>query len=331
MTDKKDLDKVLSDINKKFGSGSVYRFGDGDGKPTEYIPTGSLAIDQKLGGGVVRGRMMEFYGEFSSGKSTAALHVMAEAQKMGMEVAYVDGEHSFDPDYASQLGVDVDNMFYIAPYALEDSLEITRQLVEAGMFIVYDSTNSLPLRAETDDNDGIGSHHVGREGKIFSQACRMINPQLEKYGSTIIWISQLRANIGAMGYGSKHVIGRGNALKFYASTRIQFTRTGSGKSKGDKVSNIVKVVVTKNKKGIQFAETTVEIAYGMGYDKVGEIVDIAVDYNLVDKRGAWFKLIDTDGVILAKGQGKINFIIDLENNPEILEQLRSNVVEKMNE
>ena len=324
------LEETLKRINKKYGDGAIYKFGDGDGLPTVYIPTGSIGLDNILGGGIVQGRMVEIFGPESSGKSSTALHIMAEAQKMGMVCAYVDGEHSFDEKYAKAIGVNVDEMYYIEPFNLEDSLEITRELAEAGMFIIYDSTNSLPLRAETDDDSEIGSHHVGREGKIFSQACRMINPLLTKHNSTIIWLSQLRANIGGFGNAPKDVIGRGNALKFYVTTRINCRRTSSGKQQGKKISNIVKMVVVKNKKGIQFAETTVEILYGKGYNKVGEIVEIGVEHGLVDKRGAWFKYVDSDGVLLASGQGKINFEKDLISKPEMLERLRLSVVKAVN-
>ena len=326
-----ELKNALTKINKKFGDGTVYKFSDGDGLPTEYISTGSIALDDILDGGVIKGRMVEIFGPESSGKSTTALHIMAEAQRMGMKAAYVDGEHTFDPVYATEIGVNVDEMFYVEVDNLEDSLEITRQLAEAGMFIVYDSTNSLPLRAETDEDSNVGDHHVGREGKIFSQASRMINSLIAKHGATVIWLSQLRANIGGFGNAPKNVVGRGNALKYYVTTRISCRRTGSGKEQGRKVSNLVKLVVVKNKKGIQFAETNVEIVYGKGYNKTGEIIDIAVEHNLVKKAGAWFKLLDDDAVILASGQGKINFAADLEEKPEILEQLRLSVIEKMNE
>ena len=321
---KKALQTALSQIDKNFGKGTVMRLGDRPEMNVEAIPTGSLALDAALGiGGVPKGRIIEIYGPESSGKTTLALHILAEAQKRGGEVAFVDAEHALDPVYAAALGVDTDNLLVSQPDTGEQALEITDALVRSGAVdaVVVDSVAALTPRAEIEGE--MGDSHVGLQARLMSQALRKLAGTISKTNCVVIFINQLRMKIGVM-YGNPETTTGGNALKFYSSVRLDVRRVESIKEGGNIIGNKTRVKVVKNKVAPPFREAFFDIYYGQGISKWGELVDLAVQLDIVQKSGSWFSMGDE-----RIGQGKDSVKAYLQANPEIAEQVEAKVRENM--
>ena len=321
---KKALATALAQIEKSYGKGTVMRLGDKPEMNVEAIPTGSLALDAALGiGGVPKGRIIEIYGPESSGKTTLALHILAEAQKMGGEVAFVDAEHALDPVYAAALGVDIDNMLVSQPDTGEQALEITDALVRSGAVdaVVVDSVAALTPRAEIEGE--MGDAFVGLQARLMSQALRKLAGTINKTNCVVIFINQLRMKIGVM-YGNPETTTGGNALKFYSSVRLDVRRTESIKEGSNVVGNKTRVKVVKNKVAPPFKEAYFDIMYGQGISKWGELVDLAVEMDIVQKSGSWFSMGD-DRI----GQGKESVKTYLQANPEIAEQVEAQVRENL--
>ena len=317
---KKALQTALSQIDKNFGKGTVMRLGDRPEMNVEAIPTGSLALDAALGiGGVPKGRIIEIYGPESSGKTTLALHILAEAQKRGGEVAFVDAEHALDPVYAAALGVDTDNLLVSQPDTGEQALEITDALVRSGAVdaVVVDSVAALTPRAEIEGE--MGDSHVGLQARLMSQALRKLAGTIAKTNCVVIFINQLRMKIGVM-YGNPETTTGGNALKFYSSVRLDVRRVESIKEGGNIIGNKTRVKVVKNKVAPPFREAFFDIYYGQGISKWGELVDLAVQLDIVQKSGSWFSMGDE-----RIGQGKDSVKAYLQANPDIAEEVEAKV------
>ena len=321
---KKALQTALSQIDKSFGKGTVMRLGDRPEMNVEAIPTGSLALDAALGiGGVPKGRIIEIYGPESSGKTTLALHILAEAQKRGGEVAFVDAEHALDPVYAEALGVDIDNLLVSQPDTGEQALEITDALVRSGAIdaIVVDSVAALVPKQEIEGE--MGDTFVGLQARLMSQALRKLAGTIAKTNCVVIFINQLRMKIGVM-YGNPETTTGGNALKFYSSVRLDVRRVEAIKEGGNVVGNKTRVKVVKNKVAPPFKEAMFEIMYGQGISKWGELVDLAVQMDIIQKSGSWFSMGD-DRI----GQGANSVKDFLINNPEIAESVEAQVRENL--
>ena len=321
---KKALETALAQIEKTYGKGTVMRLGDRPEMSVDAIPTGSLALDAALGiGGVPKGRIIEIYGPESSGKTTLALHILAEAQKRGGEVAFVDAEHALDPDYAAALGGDIDSMLVSQPDTGEQALEIADALVRSGAVdaVVVDSVAALTPRAEIEGE--MGDSFVGLQARLMSQALRKLAGSISKTNCVVIFINQLRMKIGVM-YGNPETTTGGNALKFYASVRLDVRRVESIKNGTDVVGNRTRVKVVKNKVAPPFKEAMFDIMYGEGISKAGEILDMAVELELVQKSGSWFSM---DGERI--GQGRDNAKAFLLARPELLDALEEKVRENL--
>jgi len=317
---KKALQTAISQIEKNFGKGTVMRLGDRPEMNVEAIPTGSLALDAALGiGGVPKGRIIEIYGPESSGKTTLALHILAQAQKMGGEVAFVDAEHALDPVYAAALGVDTDNMLVSQPDTGEQALEITDALVRSGAVdaVVVDSVAALVPKQEIEGE--MGDTFVGLQARLMSQALRKLAGTIAKTNCVVIFINQLRMKIGVM-YGNPETTTGGNALKFYSSVRLDVRRVESIKEGGNVIGNKTRVKVVKNKVAPPFREAYFDIMYGEGISKWGELVDLAVQMDIVQKSGSWFSMGDE-----RIGQGKDSVKAYLQANPEIAEDVEAKV------
>ncbi len=317
---KKALDVALSQIEKQFGKGSVMKLGDFRAMEVEAISTGALSLDMALGiGGLPRGRIIEIYGPESSGKTTLALHVIAEAQKEGGEAAFIDAEHALDPVYAKKLGVDIDNLIVSQPDTGEQALEITESLVRSGALdvIVVDSVAALVPKAEIDGD--MGDSHMGLQARLMSQALRKLAGAINKTKTIIIFINQLREKIGVM-FGNPETTTGGRALKFYASVRLDIRKTELIKQDGDVVGNRVRVKVIKNKVAPPFREAEFDIMYGEGISKIGNIFDMAVNLDIIEKSGSWFSY---NGNRI--GQGRENVKKYLQDNPEVLEEVEKKV------
>ena len=321
---KKALQTALSQIDKNFGKGTVMRLGDKPEMNVEAIPTGSLALDAALGiGGVPKGRIIEIYGPESSGKTTLALHILAEAQKQGGEVAFVDAEHALDPVYAAALGVDIDNLLVSQPDTGEQALEITDALVRSGAVdaVVVDSVAALVPKQEIEGE--MGDTFVGLQARLMSQALRKLAGAVSKTGTIIIFINQLRMKIGVM-YGNPETTTGGNALKFYASVRLDVRRVESLKEGGNVIGNKTRVKVVKNKVAPPFKEAIFDIMYGQGISKWGELVDMAVQMDIIQKSGSWFSMGEE-----RIGQGANAVKEYLIKNPDIAEQVEAQVRENL--
>mgnify|MGYP002524462829 FL=1 len=321
---KKALETAISQIEKNFGKGTVMRLGDRPEMNVEAIPTGSLALDAALGiGGVPKGRIIEIYGPESSGKTTLALHIVAQAQKRGGEVAFVDAEHALDPDYAARIGVDIDSMLVSQPDTGEQALEITDALVRSGAVdvVVVDSVAALTPRAEIEGE--MGDTFVGLQARLMSQALRKLAGNISKTNCVVIFINQLRMKIGVM-YGNPETTTGGNALKFYASVRIDIRRTEAIKNGTEIVGNRTRAKIVKNKVAPPFKEAIFDIMYGEGISKWGELVDLAVQLELINKSGSWFSIGDE-----RIGQGRDNAKLYLQEHPDVAERIEQEVRDNM--
>ena len=317
---KKALDTAIAQIEKNFGKGTVMRLGDRPEMQVDAIPTGSLALDAALGiGGVPKGRIIEIYGPESSGKTTLALHIVASAQKKGGEVAFVDAEHALDPDYAAAIGVDIDNMLVSQPDTGEQALEITDALVRSGAVdvVVVDSVAALTPRAEIEGE--MGDTFVGLQARLMSQALRKLAGNIAKTNCVVIFINQLRMKIGVM-YGNPETTTGGNALKFYASVRIDIRRIEAIKNGTEIVGNRTRAKIVKNKVAPPFKEAVFDIMYGEGISKWGELVDLAVQLDIIQKSGSWFSMGEE-----RIGQGRDSVKAYLMNNPDIADQVEAQV------
>jgi recombination protein RecA len=313
----KMIEATTSEIEKKFGKGSIMRFGDnGPDLEIEAIPTGSIALDAALGiGGVPRGRIVEIYGPESSGKTTLSLEILAEAQAKGGVVAFIDAEHALDPGYAARIGVDIDEVLISQPDTGEQALEICDMLVRSGAIdvVVVDSVAALVPRAEIEGE--IGDTTVGLQARLMSQALRKLAGSLSKSNTTCIFINQLREKIGVM-FGNPETTPGGRALKFFASVRMDIRRIDSIKRNGEIVGNRVRVKVVKNKVAPPFKQAEFDIMYGTGISKEGSILDMAVDYGVVDKSGSWFTYGDE-----RLGQGREAAKEFLASNPDLMDEI----------
>src|SRR6476619_5785797 len=324
----KDKDKALSSvmgqIEKNFGKGSVMRLGDDIRPPISVIPTGSIALDVALGiGGLPRGRVVEIYGPESSGKTTVALHAVANAQAAGGVAAFIDAEHALDPEYARALGVDTDALLVSQPDTGEQALEIADMLIRSGALdiIVIDSVAALVPRAEIEGE--MGDSHVGLQARLMSQALRKITGALSTSGTTAVFINQLREKIGVM-FGSPETTTGGKALKFYASVRLDIRRIESLKDGTDVVGNRTRCKVVKNKVSPPFKQAEFDIIYGQGISREGGLIDMGVEQGFVRKAGAWYTM---DGDQL--GQGKENARVFLKDNPDLADEIEKKIKEKL--
>ena len=317
---KKALEAALGQIEKQFGKGSVMKLGEYKAMNIEAIPTGALSLDIALGiGGIPRGRIIEIFGPESSGKTTLALHAIAEAQKLGGEAAFIDAEHALDPVYAKHLGVDIDNLIVSQPDTGEQALEIAEALTRSGAvdIIVVDSVAALVPKAEIDGD--MGDAHVGLQARLMSQALRKLAGVINKSKTVIVFINQLREKVGIM-FGNPETTTGGRALKFYASVRLDIRKIENIKTDGEVTGARARVKVIKNKVAPPFREAEFDIVYGKGISKEGNILDIAVNLNLVEKSGAWFSY---KGEKI--GQGRENAKAYIKNNPEIAKELEEKI------
>ena len=317
---RKALETCMAQIEKAYGKGSIMRLGENTGVVVEAIPTGSLSLDLALGiGGVPKGRIVEIYGPESSGKTTLALHIVAEAQKRGGEVAFIDAEHALDPSYARALGVDIDSMLISQPDTGEQGLEICEALVRSGAIdvVVVDSVAALTPRAEIEGD--MGDSHVGLLARLMSQALRKLAGSIAKTNCIVIFINQLREKVGVM-YGNPEVTTGGRALKFYASVRIDVRKVETLKVGCEMVGNHVKAKVVKNKVAPPFRTAEFDIMFGEGISKIGELIDIGIQLDLVQKSGSWFAMGET-----RMGQGKDAAKQYLRDHPEVAEQLEEDI------
>jgi len=316
----KALEAALGQIEKQFGKGSVMKLGDFQAMNVESIPTGSLSLDVALGiGGIPRGRIIEVYGPESSGKTTLTLHMIAEAQRMGGEAAFIDAEHALDPVYARNLGVDIDNLIVSQPDTGEQALEIAEALVRSGALdlIVIDSVAALVPKAEIDGD--MGDTHVALQARLMSQALRKLAGAISKSKCSIIFINQLREKVGVM-FGSPETTAGGRALKYYASVRLDIRKIENIKQDGEFLGNRARVKVVKNKVAPPFREAEFDIIYGKGISKEGNILDIAVNLEIVEKSGSWFSY---NGERIA--QGRENVKKYLMDNPDMLKEIEQKV------
>jgi recombination protein RecA len=320
----KALETALLQIERQFGKGSVMRLGEETRVPVEVIPTGSIALDVALGlGGLPRGRIVEIYGPESSGKTTVALHALANAQKAGGIAAFIDAEHALDPDYAKKLGVDTDAMLVSQPDTGEQALEIADMLIRSGAIdvIVIDSVAALVPKAEIEGE--MGDSHVGLQARLMSQALRKITGALNQTKTTAIFINQLREKVGVM-FGSPETTSGGKALKFYASVRLDIRRIETLKDGTDAVGNRTRVKVVKNKMSPPFKVAEFDILYGVGISREGSLIDLGVEQGIVRKSGAWYTY---DGDQL--GQGKENARNFLRDNPDMANEIEKRIKEKL--
>ncbi len=319
----KALEMVLNQIERSYGKGAIMRLGDAARMQVATISTGALTLDIALGGGLPKGRVIEIYGPESSGKTTLALHAIAEIQNNGGTAAFVDAEHALDPGYASALGVDIDNLLVSQPDSGEMALEIVDQLVRSSAIdlVVVDSVAALTPRAEIEGE--MGDSHMGLQARLMSQACRKVTSNIAKSGTTVIFLNQLRQKIGVT-YGNPEVTTGGNALKFYASVRLDIRRIQTLKKGTEGYGNRVKVKVAKNKVAPPFRIAEFDILFGQGISTIGCIVDMAEEHNIIVRKGAWYSYEGNN-----IGQGRENTVKYLEENPEFAQDVERQVREKL--
>ena len=322
---KKSLELAIKQIDKQFGKGTILRMGDREIEPIDAINTGSLGLDLALGiGGVPKGRIVEIYGPESSGKTTLTLHLIAQCQKAGGVCPFVDAEHALDPNYAKNLGVDIDNLYISQPDFGEQALDVVETLARSGAvdLIVVDSVAALTPKNEIDGD--MGDQHVGLQARLMSQALRKLTSVVHKMGSTVIFINQIRMKIGAMGYGTPETTTGGNALKFYSSVRIDVRRIATLKQGEDPVGNRVRVKVVKNKVAPPFKQAEFDIMFGEGISREGELMDYGVKLDIIDKSGAWFSYGSTK-----LGQGRENAKAFLKENEAIATEIENKIRENI--
>ncbi len=322
----KALQAALAKIEKDFGKGSIMKMGDEKIENVDVIPTGSIGLDVALGvGGYPRGRIIEIYGPESSGKTTLAIHAIAEAQKAGGVAAFIDAEHAFDRFYAEKLGVDVNNLYISQPDNGEQALEIADQLIRSSAIdiLVVDSVAALTPKKEIEGD--MGDSAVGLHARLMSQALRKLTATIAKTNTTCIFINQLREKIGVM-FGNPETTTGGNALKFYASVRIDVRKSTPVKDGDNVLGNLTKVKVVKNKVAPPFRKAEFEIIFGEGISKIGEIVDLATEFNIIKKSGSWFSYGDSK---LAQGRDAVKLL--LKDNPELCEELEAKIKQALSE
>ncbi|MCI6340569.1 MAG: recombinase RecA [Campylobacter sp.] len=322
---KKSLELAIKQIDKQFGKGTILRMGDREIEPIDAINTGSLGLDLALGiGGVPKGRIVEIYGPESSGKTTLTLHLIAQCQKAGGVCAFVDAEHALDPNYAKNLGVDIDNLYISQPDFGEQALDVVETLARSGAvdLIVVDSVAALTPKNEIDGD--MGDQHVGLQARLMSQALRKLTSVVHKMGSTVIFINQIRMKIGGMGYGTPETTTGGNALKFYSSVRIDVRRIATLKQGEDPVGNRVRVKVVKNKVAPPFKQAEFDIMFGEGISREGELMDYGVKLDIIDKSGAWFSYASTK-----LGQGRENAKAFLKENEAVAAEIENKIRENI--
>ena len=315
----KALDAAMLEIEKTYGKGSVFKLGDTKKLNVETFSSGSLALDQALGGGIPKGRIIEVFGPESSGKTTLTLHMIAEIQKNGGIAGFIDAEHALDPVYASNLGVDINNLYISQPDSGEQALEIAETMVRSGALdlVVIDSVAALVPKAEIDGE--MGDSPVGLQARLMSQALRKLTPVVSKSNCSVIFINQLREKVGIM-FGNPETTTGGRALKFYSSVRIDVRRIESIKEGGAIVANRTKAKVVKNKIAPPFKEATFEISFGKGIDKNGEIIDLAVEHGFINKTGAWFTDVEDSSL---RWQGRANAKLYIEEHSEYKDKLET--------
>ena len=313
---------AMNQIEKQFGKGSIMKLGEFNAMNVEAVPTGALSLDIALGiGGVPRGRIIEIFGPESSGKTTLALHIIAEAQKLGGEAAFIDAEHALDPVYSKNLGVDVENLIVSQPDTGEQALEIAEALIRSGALdiIVVDSVAALVPKAEIDGD--MGDSHIGLQARLMSQALRKLAGAVNKSKTVIVFINQLREKVGVM-FGNPETTPGGRALKYYASVRLDIRKIENIKQDGEVIGNRARVKVVKNKVAPPFREAEFDIIYGKGISKSGNILDMAVNLDIIEKSGSWFNY---KGERL--GQGRENVKVYLEEHPEVMQEVETKVKE----
>ncbi len=320
----KALGLALDQIEKQFGKGSIMKLGESYNSQVETTPTGSISLDMALGGGIPKGRIIEIYGPESSGKTTLTLHAIAEIQKAGGTAAFIDAEHALDPAYAKRIGVDVDNLLLSQPDNGEQALEITETLVRSNAvdLVVVDSVAALVPRAEIEGD--MGDSHMGLQARLMSQALRKLTGVINRSKTTVIFINQIRMKIGVM-FGNPETTTGGNALKFYASVRMDIRRTGQIKQGEEVIGNRTRVKVVKNKIAPPFRQAEFDIMYNQGISKSGDVLDLAVEQEVVEKAGAWFAYGDEK-----IGQGREAAKKYLEDNPKVMEKITKQVLETAN-
>ncbi len=322
---RKSLDAALKSLDKTFGKGTILRLGDKEVEQIDSIGTGSVGLDLALGiGGIPKGRIIEIYGPESSGKTTLTLHIIAECQKAGGVCAFIDAEHALDVKYAKNLGVDTDNLYISQPDFGEQALEIVETIARSGAIdlIVVDSVAALTPKAEIEGD--MGDQHVGLQARLMSQALRKLTGIVHKMNTTVIFINQIRMKIGAMGYGTPETTTGGNALKFYASVRLDVRKVATLKQNEEPIGNRVKVKVVKNKVAPPFRQAEFDVMFGEGLSREGELIDYGVKLDIVDKSGAWFSYKDKK-----LGQGRENSKAFLKENPEIADEITKAIQNSM--
>lgn len=320
-----ELEAVLKQIKKQYGDGAVMMLGESPTMDIEAIPSGSLSLDCALGiGGYPKGRIVEIYGPESSGKTTLAIHAVAEAQKLGLLAAYIDAEHAFDREYAANLGVNVNKLLFAQPDCGEDCLEIATKLISSGKvgILVIDSVAALIPRAELEGE--MGEARVGLQARLMSQALRKMVGVISKANCLCIFINQVREKIGVM-FGNPETTTGGNALKFYASMRLEVRKSSAIKEGDEAVANLTKVKVVKNKCAPPFRKAEFEIEFGKGINRFNEILDKAIEFDIIHKSGSWFSYGEDK-----LGQGKATVVAILEDNPDLLEEIEAKVVSQIN-
>lgn len=321
-----ELEAILKDIKKQYGEGTVMMLGESEVMDIESIPSGSLSLDIALGiGGYPRGRIVEIYGPESSGKTTLAIHAVAEAQKLGLKAAYIDAENAFDREYATNLGVDVDHLYFSQPDCGEDCLDIATKLISSGKIgiCVIDSVAALIPKAELEGE--LGDNRIGLQARLMSQALRKMVGIVKRSNCLCIFINQIREKIGIM-FGNPETTTGGNALKFYASMRLEIRKSSQVKDGDEAIANLTKVKVVKNKCAPPFKKAEFEITYGHGINKLGEILDKAIEFDVIHKSGSWFSYDNTK-----IGQGRQSVLNILEDNPELVEEIEEIVKTKIKE